>query len=260
VRSIAAGAQLYAENCSGCHGAEGRGDGTLAASLPVKPIDLIEHAAHHPPGNLFWWIGHGIPETPMPAFAPRLGDAEIWDLVVFLQARADAWEARAMTSDAQASPRVAAPDFTFERAGRAQEALRGQHEERVTLLVFYTLPQSLPRLRALAAEQVAFAAAQARIIALPLEAPASAADLESGAADSILATAAPDVARIYALLARRDSDPGAPGFTHAEYLVDRGGDLRARKAGAQALRACSRCAPTSAGREPPPCPRPAPTR
>jgi len=232
VRSIAAGAKLYAENCSACHGAEGRGDGTLAATLPVKPIDLIEHAAHHPPGNLFWWIGHGIPETPMPAFAPRLGDAEIWDLVVFLQARADAWEARAMTGDAQASPRVAAPDFTFERAGQAQEALRGQHEERVTLLVFYTLPQSLPRLRALAAAQAAFAAAQARIIALPLGAPASAADLESGAADSMLATAAPNVARVYALLARRDSDPGAPGFTHAEYLVDRGGDLRARWIGA----------------------------
>lgn len=234
VRSIAAGATLYAENCSACHGAEGRGDGPLAASLPVKPIDLIEHAAHHPPGNLFWWIGHGISETPMPAFAPRLGDAEIWDLVVLLQARADAWEARTMSGDAQASPRVAAPDFTFERAGQAQEALRGQREERVTLLVFYTLPESLPRLRALAANQAAFAAAGARIIALPLRAPATAADLESGAAggDSILATAAPDVAGVYSLLARRDSTAGAPGFTHAEYLVDRGGDLRARWIGA----------------------------
>jgi hypothetical protein len=202
--------------------------------LPVKPIDLAEHAAHHPPGNLFWWIAHGIPETPMPAFAPRLSDTEVWDLVALLQARADAWAARTMTGDAQASPRVAAPAFTFERAGQPQEALREQHEERVTLLVFYTLPQSLLRLRALAAEQSAFAGLRARIIALPLAAPASAADLESGAADSILATAAPEVARVYALFAGSDSAAGASGFTHAEYLVDRSGDLRARWIGANA--------------------------
>jgi putative copper resistance protein D len=224
VRSIAAGSALYAEHCSACHGAEGRGDGRLAASLSIKPIDLIEHAAHHSPGNLFWWIAHGIPETPMPAFASSLKDTEIWDLVALLQARADAQEARAMTGDAQASLRLAAPDFTFERTGQPQETLRRQRGDAVTLLVFYTVPESLPRLRALAANQAAFAAARARIIALPLGAPATATDLEP--------TAAPDVAGVYAMFARARGDAGASRFTHAEYIIDRAGDLRARWIGA----------------------------
>ena len=233
VRSIAAGSALYAGNCSACHGAEGRGDGALAASLPIKPTDLTEHAAHHPPGSLFWWIAHGIPETPMPAFAPRVSDIEIWDLVALLQARADAWEARTLSGVARAS-RVTAPDFAFERAGQPQETLHRRHEADVTLLVFYTLPESLPRLRALAANQAAFAAARARIIALPLGVPATAADLEAATAggDSILATAAPDVAGVYSMFARARGDTGAPGFTHAEYLVDRAGDLRTRRIGA----------------------------
>jgi putative copper resistance protein D len=233
VRSIVAGSALYAMNCSACHGAEGRGDGALAASLPVKPTDLTEHAAHHPPGNLFWWIAHGIPETPMPAFAPRVSDIEIWDLVMLLQARADAWEARSLSGVARAA-RVAAPDFAFERAGQPQETLHRQHADGATLLVFYTLPESLPRLRALAANQAAFAAARARIIALPLGAPATAADLGAAAAgdDSMLATAAPEVAGVYALFARGRGDAGAPGFTHAEYLIDRAGDLRTRRIGA----------------------------
>jgi high-affinity iron transporter len=39
---LAQGAQLYAENCAGCHGAEGKGDGTLAASLDPKPVNFHE--------------------------------------------------------------------------------------------------------------------------------------------------------------------------------------------------------------------------
>jgi peroxiredoxin len=170
----------------------------------------------------------------MPAFASSLKDTEIWDLVALLQARADAQEARAMTGDAQASLRLAAPDFTFERTGQPQETLRRQRGDAVTLLVFYTVPESLPRLRALAANQAAFAAARARIIALPLGAPATATDLEPTATgrDSILATAAPDVAGVYAMFARARGDAGASRFTHAEYIIDRAGDLRARWIGA----------------------------
>jgi peroxiredoxin len=140
-----------------------------------------------------------------------------------------------MTGDAEKSPPIATPDFTFERAGQPQETLHGQHEDRATLLVFYTLPQSLPRLRTLAAEQSAFAAARARIVALPLGAPARASDLEPGAAgaDSILVSAAPDVARVYALFAG-GGKAGEPGASHAEYLIDRGGELRARWIGAAA--------------------------
>ena len=66
---------LYATHCSSCHGA-----GRRAATGPRQPrcrrspSMSREHALHHPPGNLFWWIAHGIPRTPMPAFSPQLSD------------------------------------------------------------------------------------------------------------------------------------------------------------------------------------------
>ena len=71
--AIVGGGASYNANCVQCHGPHGRGDGPLAAALPIKPVDLVDHAAHHRPGDLFWWIAHGIRDTPMPAFSPRLG-------------------------------------------------------------------------------------------------------------------------------------------------------------------------------------------
>lgn len=39
------GAAFFAENCVSCHGAEGRGDGPLAAELTPKPTDLTTLSA-----------------------------------------------------------------------------------------------------------------------------------------------------------------------------------------------------------------------
>src|SRR3546814_7611277 len=38
--NLARGQQLYAEQCAGCHGADGHGDGPLARQLEPKPVDL----------------------------------------------------------------------------------------------------------------------------------------------------------------------------------------------------------------------------
>ena len=63
--SVARGQPIYVENCVLCHGPYGYGDGTAAASLPVKPADLTgEHLFHHGEGTLFWWVSHGIAGTP----------------------------------------------------------------------------------------------------------------------------------------------------------------------------------------------------
>lgn len=47
------GAALYAENCAICHGPGARGDGVLAADLPVAPADLTGLAARN--GGAFPW-------------------------------------------------------------------------------------------------------------------------------------------------------------------------------------------------------------
>ncbi|TMH05410.1 MAG: cytochrome c, partial [Betaproteobacteria bacterium] len=73
------------------------GDGPAAPSLPIVPADLAAHGSSHRVGELFWWIAHGIPGTPMPAFAPGLSDPEIWDLVQFVRAQSDAAAATGLT-------------------------------------------------------------------------------------------------------------------------------------------------------------------
>ena len=61
VTSIAAGLKHYEQNCTGCHGVSGHGDGPAASSLPIKPADLsAPHTALHTPGDLYWWITHGM--------------------------------------------------------------------------------------------------------------------------------------------------------------------------------------------------------
>jgi hypothetical protein len=71
--AIVHGAKLFAANCVVCHGAEGRGDGPSAKSLPWPPADLTaEHFWAHTDGELFWYLSHGF-DAPVPATesAPR---------------------------------------------------------------------------------------------------------------------------------------------------------------------------------------------
>lgn len=89
--SIMHGAALFAANCISCHGADARGDGPAAKSLPVPPADLTApHFWGHTEGDLFWYISHGI-DAPsgapaMPAFGKALSSGNIWALIDFLKA------------------------------------------------------------------------------------------------------------------------------------------------------------------------------
>ncbi len=227
--AVARGRALYAANCSACHGRDGRGDGPDADSLPIRPQDLAERVPDRREGDLFWWIAHGIPGTPMPAFAPRLSDADIWNLIQLLDAQTAARNADAMTDRVKPLRPIAAPDFNFEFIGRPQESLKEPRGKRVTLLAFYTLPQSLPRLEELAMRQRAYAAAGARIIALPMDASSrlpGAGGVDRG--EAIMASAGDEVAAAYAMFAQPGTDEGVNPPTHVEYLIDRRGYLRVR--------------------------------
>ena len=65
---------LYAENCAGCHGAEGRGGAAIALANPVY-LAIADDVA------IRKVITNGVPGTAMPAFAERAGgmsrDAQI---------------------------------------------------------------------------------------------------------------------------------------------------------------------------------------
>lgn len=89
--AIVHGSQLFTANCTQCHGADGRGNGPAAKSLPVPPADLTaEHFRAHSDGELYWYISHGFTTydgaQEMPGFAGVLSSESIWDLIDFLHA------------------------------------------------------------------------------------------------------------------------------------------------------------------------------
>jgi putative copper export protein/mono/diheme cytochrome c family protein/peroxiredoxin len=228
--SIVRGAALYASRCSTCHGIDGHGDGPAAPSLSVQPVDLVEHVPHHRAGELFWWIVHGIPGTPMPGFASQMSDVEIWELIQFLRAQPEVEDATALISRVEPWRPIVAPDFTFQGAARTQESLQQQRGRYIALVVFYTLPQSLPRLRALAAERSALEQAGARVIAVPISASSTSAASDTPNLDeSIFVMTSPNVAAAYTMFARqKDAAPGNVAPAHMEFLIDHQGYLRAR--------------------------------
>jgi cytochrome c oxidase cbb3-type subunit 3 len=57
---------LYAQNCAGCHGAEGRGGASIALANPVYLAIVDENAVHNV-------VANGIRGTSMPAFAQSAG-------------------------------------------------------------------------------------------------------------------------------------------------------------------------------------------
>ena len=226
--AIAGGGVFYTANCAQCHGLHGHGDGPSATTLPIKPSDLVEHATHHRPGDLFWWIAHGIPNTPMPAFSQRLDDAEIWTLIQYLRVLSESRMAQTLTNRVGPILPLTAPDFSFEDAPGAQDTLR-QLAGREVLLVFGTLPQSLPRLRQLELQRAELTKAGVRVI---LTAPSDGAlpdDEQPMSGVPRLARVDSDVTETYAMFECPSAISCArPIPSHVEWLIDRGGYVRAR--------------------------------
>ena len=84
--------------CFMCHGAEGRGDGMLAAGLqdvwghPVRPANFtLPAGVHggvklgHDGEHIFKTIVTGVGGTPMPPFQGQLKPEEVWDVVHYVQ-------------------------------------------------------------------------------------------------------------------------------------------------------------------------------
>lgn len=224
--AIVTGSALYVARCSACHGRSGGGD---ARSPPNPRLNLNDRVPERREGDLFWSIAHGIPGTPMPGFAPQMSDVEIWSLVQYLDAQTAAQNALAMSDRLRPLLPVPAPDFTWEFTGRQQESLRQQRGNRVTLLVFYSLPASLPRLQELATHLRGYTVAGAVVIGLPMPASPAATALDMrGDGEAMLALANSAVATTYLMFARdaRGADGSVPA--HLEYLIDRFGYLRVR--------------------------------
>ncbi|WP_159912962.1 c-type cytochrome [Pantoea sp. 18069] len=79
------GAASFHDKCVQCHGAPGVAQSAIGLSMQPLPGPLVDAKRHWRPRELYWVVRHGIKMTGMPAWQYRLADAEIWDLVAFMQ-------------------------------------------------------------------------------------------------------------------------------------------------------------------------------
>ena len=210
--SIVRGDAVYADNCALCHGTNGRGDGPAAAGLPTRPADLTEpHLFAHSPGDLFWWVSHGMDEGVMPGFADVLNPNQRWDVINFIRARAIGALSLRVGPEVITTAAPEVPDFAFE-AGGVQQILWQTLEKGPVLLVLFAPPAPLTRLRQLAA-------ARLRVIGVAL---ASAPEGNSDEAPPMVVGVSAEV--IATLTLFRAADDGG----ETELLLDRAGGVRAR--------------------------------
>jgi mono/diheme cytochrome c family protein len=84
--STAAGATLYAQNCTRCHGVSGAGDGEFASQIefPIPAFTDPNIAFTTTPQRWFSIITHGNLDRMMPPWSGSLTDVERWHLVAHL--------------------------------------------------------------------------------------------------------------------------------------------------------------------------------
>lgn len=204
--SITKGLALYQSHCAACHGADGNGEGPLAASLSTWPPRLGgELLWRRAEGDLFGTVMVGLRDRhgqrTMPGFAGTLTDADAWALIDGMKALAagasihaeSAWVAPVRAPDARVHCGDSVPD-------RSLRALRGE------------------RLR-LVAGGAGLPAPDPRLLTVVIEPPGAAS--AAPASDCVIRDA--DAWSAYAAVS--GSDPGR--FAGTQLLVDRDGWLRA---------------------------------
>jgi putative copper export protein/mono/diheme cytochrome c family protein/peroxiredoxin len=230
--SIFRGKQLFEDNCTICHGTGGRGDGPGGKSLRRRPADLTApHTVLHTAGDMFWWISNGIPESGMPGFSTAFTERDRWDLINFMRAFSQGFEARLLSpSIIPLRPWVGAPNFYFENVGGESKALSDYRDSTNVLIVFFSPEnkQDLERLATLTSARVQLLAEGLEILAV---ARSEKSLPKNGLA--VVDDSTGEIRESYYLFARTLQDQGDGNSIEMkkdriEFLIDRFGYIRAR--------------------------------
>ena len=84
--NFAAGAQVYRQNCSVCHGVPGQPESSIAKGMFPFPPQLFKGkgVTDDPAQETYWKVSGGIRMTGMPSFRETLSDREMWQVSVLL--------------------------------------------------------------------------------------------------------------------------------------------------------------------------------
>ena len=83
---VLAGFADYDASCAVCHGGPGVARAPWVEGMNPPPPYLIDAARHWRPEELYLIVGQGVKMTGMPAWTFRRTDAQLWDIVAFLEA------------------------------------------------------------------------------------------------------------------------------------------------------------------------------
>lgn len=235
--SISNGSALFSQNCTSCHGPQGKGNGILAKTFDPPAADLLTepHTARHTAGDFFHWLTYGIAETGMPAFSSNLTEEDRWDVVNYMHAMSRGYQARLLSPQVVPErPSIAPPIFSFFAHDGSSGYLKDFRQERNVMLVFFTWPLSQERLQALQATYDQLRELNTIILAVPMN-EINAQEMMAITADipfPIVTEGASEITNSYILYRRTLTHPDILGEgvipEHLELLVDRFGYLRAR--------------------------------
>lgn len=88
--NLAAGAKIYREQCSFCHGLMNSPSTIARHMYPSTPQLWSSHrkgvvgVSDDPPGETYWKVANGIRLTGMPAFGKTLSETEMWQVSLLL--------------------------------------------------------------------------------------------------------------------------------------------------------------------------------
>ena len=235
--SVANGATIFASNCVPCHGPQAKGNGVLAKTFAIPPVDLLTepHTAKHTAGDFFHWLTHGIPGTGMPAFADKLSEEDRWDVVNFLHATSRGYQARLINPYvAPNQPYMAPQNFSYSAHDGTSGTLKDFRRQKAILLVLFSWPESRARLDQLRSAYATLRDSKTVVLAAPVNdpVPQDMAAITANIPFPLATQGAPEIVRSYALFRRTLSNPDLAGEgttpKHMEFLIDRYGYLRAR--------------------------------
>ncbi|MCG3776163.1 MAG: Inner membrane protein YebZ [Nitrospira sp.] len=235
--SVANGATIFAANCVLCHGPQAKGNGVLAKTFPIPPVDLLTepHTAKHTAGDFFHWLTYGIPGTGMPAFADKLSEEDRWDVVNFLHATSRGYQARLINPYvAPNQPYMAPQNFSYSAHDDSSGTLKDFRRQKAVLLVLFSWPESRARLDLLQQAYATLRDGNVAVLAVPVNDlnQQDLAGITAGMTFPIATQGASEITRSYSLFRRTLSNPDLAGEgaipKHMEFLIDRYGYLRAR--------------------------------